>query len=228
MKNTVKNVSKFNRSDIFKYTWLTFKAKNTPTMECFSECLKNAWHIAKTNPSLLKPYTINLDKSFRLYSKNILQFAMTKLNNYDKAQDILSNTFEKAILNKDKFDISKGTELHWLIRIANNCILDSYRIKKNRLTVNIYDYTDENGNEYFQIKSDNYTDKEIETTELSTDIYTALDKLSEKQQSIANLYFIEQKQYSDISKILNIPIGTVCITIKRIREKLQTTLSAKC
>jgi len=222
-KVNMTTTAKYNKSDIFKYTWRMYKAQNIRTMEMFSTILKNAWHIAKTNPMALKQQ-INIDKCFRLYSKDILSYATNKLNNYDMAQDILSATFEKAILNKDKFDISKGTEKNWLIRIATNCILDLYRHNKNWQTTRISDYTDENGKEYFQIKSDNYTDKELNNNDLSYDISIAFDKLNDKYKEIATLSLIEGKEIKEIANILDIPIGTVCVSIKRIREQLQTNL----
>lgn len=69
-------------------------------------------------------------EAYNLYSDEIFRFSLFKLNNREKAKDILQETFMKTWLY-----ISKGGEINnmraFLYRTAGNTIIDEYR-KQNR------------------------------------------------------------------------------------------------
>ena len=70
--------TKINKSQLFKKAWYLFKTlvakdKNNKTDKVFSECLKSAWSIAKTMPSI--------ETLYKLHYQGIYNFIFNKLHN---------------------------------------------------------------------------------------------------------------------------------------------------
>ena len=66
--------------------------------------------------------------------------------------------------------------------------------------------------------------QEIQTDIVNKIIRDAVDQLSEKFKIVIVLRDIQQLSYEDISKIINVPIGTVKSRINRARLQLQVEL----
>ena len=65
----------------------------------------------------------------------------------------------------------------------------------------------------------------MESNELNIGINNAFANLKPKYKRIAELYFLEDKQYNEIAEICNVPMGTVKGMISRCREMLQSELN---
>lgn len=159
------------------------------------------------------------------YHNDILHYICSKIKNIVLAEELSNDVFVKANRYLHSYDANKSKLNTWLYNIANSVIIDNFRKDKNLyLNINVDNYTDEKGNELFSFISDNKTDSKIIRKELSNSIDIAFGSLKPKYIKIANLYFKEQKQYSEIAEICEIPIGTVKGMINRCREKLQEKL----
>ena len=64
----------------------------------------------------------------------------------------------------------------------------------------------------------------MDNVDKSEKIVKAFENLKPNYRKIAELYFIEDKQYNEIADICNIPLGTVKGMISRCREMLQSEL----
>lgn len=139
----------------------------------------------------------------------------------EDAEDLLQDIFIKIYLNLNGFDTSLKFS-SWAYRIAHNEIISWYRKKKVRPQINFEDYEEENLVNYF--KEDTDIEKEFERGIIKGHIKEAIDKLDEKYKEIIILRFLEEKDYEEISDILQIPLGTVSTLIHRGKKELQKYL----
>ena len=140
-----------------------------------------------------------------------------------QAKDYLQESFIKIFNKLDKYD-GTGSFEAWAKTLTRNHILD--QIRKNKtiyLSESQYDLsrhkfeTEEEGEEDFF-----YSDKISQD-----DIICALQKLTECQRTIFNLFTIDNKSHDDISKILNIKPGTSKSNLHKAKKNLKKLLKKK-
>lgn len=168
----------------------------------------------------------NFNKVYKEYYSKVFNYVLSRIN-YDKsiAEEITDDVFIKISEHLSEYDKDKSKLSTWIYFITNNKIIDYYRSKGKKMTVNVSDYVNDNGEPSFQYVSDNKTDDSLIKKNIKDSVKRAMSKLNEKEQKIAVLYFIEEMKYFEIAQILDIPMGTVKGLISRIRGKLQKSLS---
>lgn len=123
--------------------------------------------------------------------------------NRDEADDIASEAFLKAWTNlkSKKGDIPFR---FWVCRIAKNIAIDRYRKRKQRVV------------EDFSLKS--------EITDEAMDVRLALIDLPPEQRLPITMMYFDDMTVSDISKVLQIPQGTVKSRIHTAKAKMRKRL----
>lgn len=139
----------------------------------------------------------------------------------EDVEDLLQDIFIKIYLNLNDFDTSLKFS-SWGYRIAHNEIISWYRRKKVRPQINFEDFEEENIINIF--KDDHDVEKTFEKAEIKKNVHTAVEKLSDKYKEIIMLRYLEEREYEEISDILQIPIGTVSTLIFRGKKELQKLL----
>lgn len=156
------------------------------------------------------------------YQDKFAQYIRRKTScSKEDIEDLLQDIFIKIYLNLRDFDTSLKFS-SWGYRIAHNEIISWYRKKKIRPQVNFEDYEEENLINYF--KEDTDLEKEYDSVNLKKQIKVSIDKLDDKYKDIIILRFLEEKEYEEISDILQIPLGTVSTLIYRGKKDLQKLL----
>jgi len=214
----------YNKSQLFKKAWQLFKIEvakdsNNRTDKMFSECLKQAWAIAKIQPLL------SIEVLYKQYYKPIFNFIMQKIHNTENAEELTNDTFIKAGEKMYQFNPEKSNISTWLHNIAKNLIIDFYRKDNSDKYINVSNFVDESGNEMIQFKdTNNNSVEELENKELLQAVQKAMSQLKPKYQKIAQMFFIEDQPYPEIAKVLEMPVGSVKGTIFRIKAMLQGEL----
>ena len=145
------------------------------------------------------------------------------MNDVDKAEDLLQDTFLKLYTHKDSYkEIAKFST--WLYTIAANLSKTELRKIKMRKTFSVSDFPKANQESMFKSPEPNLESK-INSINIEKNIQSALNGLSMDFKTIIILRDIQELSYDDISKITNIPIGTVKSRINRARLKLQKLLT---
>lgn len=158
--------------------------------------------------------------------QTITNYVSYKVSCNFAVEEIVSDIFIRVSKYLPKFDENQSNLTTWLINIANSSISDYFRKEnKHKNVIKISNYVDDGGNEFMQIESPNKASELIESKELNNDIMSALNSLKPNYKEIADMFFIQELQYTEISKILEIPMGTVKGMISRCREKLQSQLA---
>lgn len=167
--------------------------------------------------------TGNITAVYNLFYNQVKYFIHGKVKDEMTAEDLTADTFLKAQRFIDKYD-SKYQFTTWLYNIANNRVIDYWRTQNAKFgkNVNVDGYVDEEGHELFQFEADNNVQDSIESKESVNIILSGIQSLKPKYQRIAELYFIQEKEYNEIAEICEIPLGTVKGMVFRCREMLQS------
>lgn len=119
----------------------------------------------------------------------------------ETAADILQEAFVMAWKNIDKYDAAKGRLFTWLFNVTRNCAINTTRSKnykkqqKNDSLTNYVNYVDENKNHVLDINQ--------------IGLRKQVHLLREDYKNVLELSYFNGFTHEEISKILNIPTGTV-------------------
>lgn len=160
-----------------------------------------------------------------LYKDKVYQVAYRMLGNVHEAQDIAQETFIRAFVNLDSFDIDRKFST-WIFRIATNLSIDRLRKKKPNFHLEDKVTGTEDLNYYSQIPVDEkLPEEEVVQFEMQEWIQKEIMMLPPKYRSAIILRYMEDLSLKEIGEILNLPIGTVKTRIHRGREALRKRLS---
>ncbi len=142
----------------------------------------------------------------------------------EQVEDLTQETFVKAFGSLGSFNREYAFST-WLYKIATNSSIDYIR-KKRLLTMSINKPISAEDSDYtFELPDSTYEpDKFIIQGQKSGIIAEAIAQLPPKYRQVIILRHNEERDYSEIAKILKIPIGTVKAHIFRARELLSRYL----
>ena len=141
------------------------------------------------------------------YSKALFGVINNIVNNQEESEDVLQNTFIKIWNNFDSYDASKGRLYTWMLNISRNMAIDCTRSKHEKIKNKIQEPTDAvyHKNKLF------VEDKSHESIGLKT----IVDNLKEDQREIIELAYYQGYTQDEISKKLNLPLGTVKTKVRQ-------------
>jgi len=149
--------------------------------------------------------------------KSLKSFAYKFTGNEEEAKDLLQETMLKAISYRTKF--RTGTNLKaWLYTIMKNTFINKYR-KSMRANV-LIDTTDEN---YFINQAKIGNDDHPESIYNHRELRQVVERLDDTYKVPFMMYY-NGFRYKEISKDLDLPIGTVKSRIFLARRKLMLSL----
>jgi len=209
----------YNKSEIMRRAWKLFKAQDIRTMEMWSTSLKESWGIAKNSIE-----AIDINTIYEKYYQSVYHFVLGRVNHTENAEEIANDVFIKAHKHRHNYNVHTAKVSTWLFSIAKNAVIDFYRTNHADHYVKVSDFVDDSGKEVYQF-TDNSVDV-VENNELAEQIMSAFTSLKPKYRRVAELFFLNQKQYKEIAEILDIPMGTVFGMISRCRAMLQDSLVA--
>jgi RNA polymerase sigma-70 factor (ECF subfamily) len=159
-----------------------------------------------------------------LYKDKVFQLCFRMLGNSHEAEDISQEAFMRAYINIERYNIDRKFST-WLYRIATNLCIDRIRKKKPDYYLDAEVAGTEGLTLYSQIPASQLApDEEVSKIELQEIIQNEILKLPEKYRAVIVLRYIEELPLLEISKILDLPIGTVKTRIHRGREALRKQL----
>ena len=154
-------------------------------------------------------------------------FAFHLSYNEDDANDLVQETYMKALRFIDKY--IEGTNAKaWLFKILKNAYINEYRKKSKRPTKvdfeDIITYHDSDNND----KAPGYLDlrEELFSAMMGDEVTIAINSLPIDFRTVVLLCDVEGFTYEEISKIIDVPIGTVRSRLFRARNMLKEKLSS--
>ncbi len=135
-------------------------------------------------------------------------------------EDILQNSFIKVYRYLRSFDDAFPFS-SWVYRIVHNETYDFFRAKKRRPEITL---DEESEHLFLSIEAQENSEKLFDTALEVKKVSSALDALDKKYRDVLVLRFIEDKDYRQISDILQIPEGSVATLIHRGKKALKAVL----
>ena len=153
------------------------------------------------------------------YKDRLLNFIYGYVNDIDRAEDLVQDTFMKVYIHKDSYqEIAKFST--WMYTIAANLAKTELRKIKRRKTFSISDLSKDDRE--YEIHSSDKDPSELDSFDnMKIKIQKALVKLPLDFRTIIILRDFQELSYEEISNIVNVPLGTVKSRINRGRLKLQ-------
>ena len=149
------------------------------------------------------------------YQAKLLRYGRRFLANNDHIEDVVQDVFIKTYENIQSFDATRRFS-PWIYRIAHNAFINEIRRQKREPLM----YMDVDAIlAHPSYEFDPAADEERE--EMKTLMNKGLDALSPTYKEVIILYYIENLSYQEISDVLQVPVGTVGVRLRRARKALK-------
>lgn len=165
---------------------------------------------------------------FDAHYKKILGYTVRRVDSVAAAEDIVAETFIKALKGLPKFRWQGVPIEAWLFRIATNEIRMYFR--KNRVTVSLDELYDQDG---YEPQADYDLEQEaidlqekLDRHQTFRQVQKLIHHLPIKYQEVLVLRFAEQKKVGEIAQILGKREGTVKSLLSRGLDRLRKELDA--
>ncbi len=159
--------------------------------------------------------------------KESVYFTMLKMcNNKDDAEDLTIEAFGRAFKKLDQYSPNFAFST-WLFKIASNNAIDFIRRKKQMLSVSIDNRSDngEGKENSSYIKSSGLDPEEHFIKKQKVELIRLLvDNLKPKYKEMIELFYFREMSHEEISKKLDLPIGTIKAQLFRARDLLYAAL----
>ncbi len=151
-------------------------------------------------------YDLLLDRVYR--------FIYFRVGNKEDAEDLTETVFIKIWKSISSYE-NKGLPFEaWVFRIARNIVIDHYRTKKQKVSLNetLIDTLPDNKDSHEDV---------LHSQMLKEVIFDKLKHLQDNYREIIILKFIEEKDNKEISDILEKPIDQVRVLQSRALKALK-------
>jgi RNA polymerase sigma-70 factor (ECF subfamily) len=149
---------------------------------------------------------------YEKYFSDIYNFIYGQILHRERAEDLVSDVFVKAMTNYERFDPSRASVRTWLTNIARNTLIDDYRKNSIRKSVSLDDednYTEPSyEDEYRVLKEDD-----------EREVYRILSLLSESERELAGMIYFQNMKNNEIGEILGINAKAVSERRRRLLAK---------
>lgn len=152
------------------------------------------------------------------YEEKLLRYIMRiSSGSREDAEDTLQDVFLSAYKNLNDFDPELKFS-SWIYRIAHNKVISHFR----KVTARPKTTTYEGDNQLLNIlASEEDIVKSLEKKHTAEQVRKVIDELEPRYKEVLVLKFLEDKDYKEISDILQKPMGTVATLINRAKKQFK-------
>ncbi len=155
---------------------------------------------------------------FTRYREAIRRLLINHSGGVKDVDDLMQETFIKVYINLHRYN-SRYTFGQWIYTIARNTFIDHYRRRQDELPIDeritVSEATNPNPEQC------------VINSQKRTQIEQAISHLSEVQQQLFRMRFIEEYSYEEIAEKLSMPLGTVKTNIHRARARMCQLIGEK-
>lgn len=158
----------------------------------------------------------------KLHTRRVFAICYRFTGSDHEAQDLTQDVFLRVFRSVKSFRAGEGSFVVWLTRLTRNLLIDHYR--RTRL-----DRQSESLEEQLPMLEEKTamsarTEGMLAGREASELLRAALQKLSPELRETVILRDLEELEYREVAKILNVPEGTVKSRLNRGRAELARVL----
>jgi len=154
-----------------------------------------------------------LDKQLATQRPRLYRLANSWCGDAMLADDLVQETLKKALIKQDQLNDFSRFEA-WLFRILHNCWMEYLRAKKPALDIDDVD-----------IQMDETAEAQLTEQQIVARVRQTIAILPLTQRQVITLVDLEGASYSEVSEILDIPLGTVMSRLSRARAMLKQRLT---
>ncbi|MDZ4822621.1 MAG: sigma-70 family RNA polymerase sigma factor [Flavobacteriales bacterium] len=149
------------------------------------------------------------------FSRALFGIVKRIVNDVEIAEDVLQDAFVKIWQKSSNYDSSKGRLFTWMLNIARNTAIDSTRSSYAKAQSKIQKLDNSVG----------IVNRKVSTTTAveTLDMNDQVNKLQPEQKVIIDMMYFRGYSQDEVSKELNIPLGTVKTRSRSALIKLRET-----
>jgi RNA polymerase sigma-70 factor (ECF subfamily) len=156
------------------------------------------------------------------YRDKLMTFVYRFIDDFELAEDIVQDTLLKLYTHRHYYrNIAKFST--WIYTIAGNLAKTELRKRKRHKVTNLSQMGSED-REYELPALEEEASEKAQGYYLEKQIQAAIQKLPSHFRTVVILRDIQELSYEEISKIVDVPLGTVKSRINRARLQLQKDL----
>jgi RNA polymerase sigma-70 factor (ECF subfamily) len=150
-------------------------------------------------------------KLYDIHFERIYAFIVRRVREHDKAEDLTSEVFHKALANLKSYEWRGAPFVAWLFRIAANAVSDQMK-RAAREPINAEDSPEPS------------LEPEQEAVEYQAQLFRLVEKLPAEQRRVVFGRFVEQRSIREIAQQLGKSEGAVKQLQFRALEKLRSQM----
>jgi RNA polymerase sigma factor (sigma-70 family) len=156
-----------------------------------------------------------LEHVYRRWSPVVFTLALRSLGDRTDAEDVTQKTFVSAWTSRKSFDPGRARLSTWLVAIAKRRIADTHeaRARIRRLHEQLQSVT----------RPDDLVTPEVDLGEALL-VAQEIDRLEPDARRVMRMAFFDDLTHQEISRRLDMPLGTVKSHIRRSLERMRTRL----
>ena len=163
------------------------------------------------------------------YNRRIYNICYRFSGSPDDAADLTQEVFIKMYRTLSTFDTTRASFMTWVTTVTRNLLVDHFRKGKYDRVTDSLDATPGNQDEGLtlaeQLEDQNPNpETRVRSQEVQKLVHEALKRLSPELREAVILRDLQDLDYKDIAKVLNVPEGTVKSRINRGRTELARLL----
>jgi RNA polymerase sigma-70 factor (ECF subfamily) len=149
---------------------------------------------------------------FGYFAPRLKSYFMRLGQGSDVAEELAQETMLAVWRKASTFDPARASAATWIFTIARNLRVD--RLRRERDPAQLSEY-------YYEREPAATPSDDFISTERANRVRDALAALSRDQLDVIRLSFFEDRSHAEISKELNIPLGTVKSRVRLAVERLR-------
>lgn len=164
---------------------------------------------------------------YERYRRRIYRFAFSLCRNHEDAEDLAAESWERAFRFIGRMDAGIAFQA-WIDRIVLNRFRDMRRAAARRGPPRSFEeHLERYGERHIINRSEPPPSPEtqVEANEREAILSDAIYALPPYQRTMIDLFHRENRTYSEIARLMKIPIGTVKSRLSRARDTLLELLS---
>lgn len=175
------------------------------------------------------------------YGDYLFNYAIVRINNTEKAEDLVQETFLSALKAKDGFE-GRSSERTWLISILKRKIIDTYRKQVASRESSMTDYGQNISDRDFYRSEEPFKghwmegrgphshsllpEGEIEQEELMAVIRTCISKLPSNLAAVFIMKMIDEAESEEVCQELGITPSNLWVMLHRARLKMRQCIES--
>jgi RNA polymerase sigma-70 factor (ECF subfamily) len=164
-----------------------------------------------SDDALVARYQEGDDKAFdellARYQAKLYNYILFAVRNQELAEDLFQETFVKAIINiQQRRYAGDGRFSSWIMRIAHNLVIDSFRQERSENTVS----NDEAEVDLFNDADlcDDNIETQIINDQTLADVRRLVDALPDNQREVVYMRYYQDLSFKEIAEITGVSINT--------------------